>query len=936
MFRNKYSEITATKTVMVDLAAGQTAVTVPVDVGPTHGRNYCEVVVADEQGRSLTWGTAQFKADLPKYIDRVTLISTSYPVGSPIIGQVFFMGPSVAKSFHVVMELRDLGDRLLDKVDIAHAYTYPGMNMQTFILSTERCVSEGATLTVRLTSGAGGPTWDVHKQTVVLSRPFDSDGFYLAGWCGRWSGYYLKKLRIKRLAEVGFNMANACALESTYGIPEEIALWRERGWRVQSNYTIRPSNRNREAMSRYKETKDKGALVRVPCFSNPDYIDKSRRSYTAAATQAVQYGGALNYGAGDEVALGSHLCCCPHCMKNYRQLLKSEYASLEDLNAEWGTQHKSFDEIFPDTLAEANAKGNYASWSLWRVSMEASLVRFFEIMRDTVQGIDPGKTLHMSGTLGDSVDYGVDFWKLSKVIDFKGYNEWWRAGDLLRSFQTTINQPYSYSWGHMWYDFLQGAYDGYGSWCMSQLELLPDLTLSGSGWGKSRFLNELVRPGLVRFAKRSVRDNTRVAMHYSRLSRFAAKAMDPEKGEHPYWEYNVESWNWILNTFGFQPDMVTYHELESGELSTDNYDLLVLATSYAVTPGEAEAIEKFVSEGGVVIADGRLGELNNHVAPYAKRPLDELFGVIPSDKPASAEVTLAPWNAKVEILDTALKANGATTFIASGGKPMPIGFVNQVGKGKAIYLNFKIDPYHEKDSEWPSDLAYGTWYLTKLGGAAGEAAEDLRLKGQHDLVASILQEAGKQAKITARYADGEVLLSKLARYDIGRASMLGMVVCSRGGKDVEIALDGKYHVRDLLAGRDLGLTNKITTSLQVGQEMPGGVYFVTHTRLYALLPAKTDAPKLEMPAAAGPGEKVTYSVGLSGSAVKGASSVHVTVFDPAGKPMTHYGKSMLVEYAGKPGEGEIRLALDDARGQWKIVATDMLSGEQTEKVLTVK
>ena len=52
--------------------------------------------------------------------------------------------------------------------------------------------------------------------------------------------------------------------------------------------------------------------------------------------------------------------------------------------------------------------------------------------------------------------------------------------------------------------------------------------------------------------------------------------------------------------------------------------------------------------------------------------------------------------------------------------------------------------------------------------------------------------------------------------------------------------------------------------------------------------------------------------------------------------MKHYSKSMLVPYAGKPGDGEIILALDDKPGQWKIVATDMLSGKQTEKVLTVK
>jgi len=424
---------------------------------------------------------------------------------------------------------------------------------------------------------------------------------------------------------------------------------------VQANYTLRPGNANPYQES-YAKTRDKSVLVRKPCFSNPEFIAKCRADFTVAATQAMEYGGALNYGAGDEIKLHENLCFCRYCMKNFRNLLREEYGNLRQLNAEWGTNHASFDTIIPSTLEEAHRDARYASWMLWRRSMEASLVHFYKTMDVAIKSVDPLGAVHLSGTLGDSIHYGADYQAMSKVVDMKGYNEWWLVGELLRSFQTTRNQPYAYSWGHIWLDVIQGAYDGIGSMAMSPVELRPDHTLSASGLGKKKFLDEMVRPGLVRLLKHSRRDNTRVALHYSRLSRFAAKAMDPEKGEHPTWEHNVESWSIALNTLGLQSDMLSVHELEAGKLSSETYDIFILPTSYALSSSEVQTIKEYVRAGGVIIADGRVGEFNEHLIPNNPRPLDGLFGVRPSAAPTSAETTLSPWGATVEIFDTGSSA----------------------------------------------------------------------------------------------------------------------------------------------------------------------------------------------------------------------------------------------------------------------------------------
>jgi len=63
VFRNKYSDIIGRKSIDLQLAPGRTAQSVPLNGERTHGNNYCELIVSDKQGRSLTWGVAFSKRD---------------------------------------------------------------------------------------------------------------------------------------------------------------------------------------------------------------------------------------------------------------------------------------------------------------------------------------------------------------------------------------------------------------------------------------------------------------------------------------------------------------------------------------------------------------------------------------------------------------------------------------------------------------------------------------------------------------------------------------------------------------------------------------------------------------------------------------------------------------------------------------------------------
>ena len=91
--------------------------------------------------------------------------------------------------------------------------------------------------------------------------------------------------------------------------------------------------------------------------------------------------------------------------------------------------------------------------------------------------------------------------------------------------------------------------------------------------------------------------------------------------------------------------------------------------------------------------------------------------------------------------------------------------MDSLGKGKAIYLNFKMRAYlkpNYRELKRLEGLSYFTHYL-KLGNTE-KATADQALTAQHTLLAAVLKQAGKEVKITARNADGTFLISKLARY----------------------------------------------------------------------------------------------------------------------------------------------------------------------------
>src|SRR5207245_2794335 len=86
-----------------------------------------------------------------------------------------------------------------------------------------------------------------------------------------------------------------------------------------------------------------------------------------------------------------------------------------------------------------------------------------------------------------------------------------------------------------------------------------------------------------------------------------------------------ESWCRLIEDLGLQYRFVAYDQVEDGELLRGGYRVLVLPRSTAISKAEADAMLRFVEQGGVLIADGEPGVFDEHGRKLPRPLLADLF-----------------------------------------------------------------------------------------------------------------------------------------------------------------------------------------------------------------------------------------------------------------------------------------------------------------------
>lgn len=484
--------------------------------------------------------------------------------------------------------------------------------------------------------------------------------------------------------------------------------------------------------------------VRPRCLRDPEVMqamkDLIRQNVTRAKTGPV-----VAYAFDDEISVTSFtspadLCWSPACLSAFREWLKEQYGAVENLNAEWGTQLATLDEAEPlhvDDLRSVHElpfdQWNLARWADHRSFMDTTFADVLAELTQYANSLDPSVPAGFVGGQSPAAYGGYDYAKLCEAVQWMEAYDIGSSNEILRSFfgqkkphvQTYFSQyhPNGDKW-FLWYYFVHGN-RGVICW--------PDR--DGQPWfegGKARpeiaamadTYEELQGPLGEVFVNAEL-GHDKIAVYYSQPSIQVSWFMDI-KPHGSTWVNRSSSlnnsnatditnrWAWLklLEDCGLQYRFVSYLDVAEGLLSDDEYSVLLLPRTLALSDAEAATIRRFVENGGTVIADYLPGVFDEHGKGRSLGALDGLFGVErdPSrgvlDGEHIAEVNGELYNRPLaERLNHAgalqwqgfvayergLRAAGGEAFGQAGDAAVLVG--RDVGGGRAMYLNISVIPY---------------------------------------------------------------------------------------------------------------------------------------------------------------------------------------------------------------------------------------------------
>jgi len=681
--------------------------------------------------------------------------------------------------------------------------------------------------------------------------------------------------------------------------------------------------------TRILETHDKEGFMQPVCWNDEPKVDEYVHQIVQGQAGYRQHG-TFVYSLGDE---GTTKGCCVHpaCLVAYRRYLQQQYDTIDRLNASWGSEYRSFEEV--DLLdrkdvmeGRAVGQGLFARWYDRQAFARYNLAQFTHRFVEAFKKLDPQAVTGFEGTGG----FGDDFDAILKANTF--WSPYPSIGDdILRSvaprqfiranwmgYHKNADPLINYSWrmvmkemDSIWW----WRYDGAGSW---RGYVSPTLDF----WPATQQLCDemrVVREGLGDALLHSQVRHSGIAVFYSLPSALARQLGDSSSFPDPEQDHQ----NWLRATYDLGLDVryVTSGKLKSGVLDSGEFKLLLLPMTQAIGPEEAAAVRRFVEQGGVLVADLRPGVFDDHCKPLEKGALDDLLGI---QRTGTGPAEKAPLDIRVSLggQTVPLRAGETTTdpFVAPArAQPLaqagrtPVVLVNTVGQGQTVLLNFALPP-QQGEAQGFSLETYR--FLRALYGLAGVKAPVSATDPWGQALPNVE---------TRVWENGEMMIFGLW-YEMD-VKFFGEDATAQPGarRQAKIVLPESRYVYDLRRGKSLGRVHQVRTALLVGR-----------ANFFAALPVPLAGVKLRA-ASATPerGERLDVEISLNLPVPTRATHVvHVEVIDPNGKTAP-WGQQVVLLPHGK-GQVSVPIAWNDAPGRWRLRATELFSRRTGEVSWTVK
>ncbi|HEY8184830.1 MAG TPA: beta-galactosidase trimerization domain-containing protein, partial [Pyrinomonadaceae bacterium] len=861
--KNEFGESFGSRSLSHALVAGENLIEIPGDTlrpssGWPGGRQIFDVIIRDPQSHAtLNWGSATFQSSKRAMMTTVKPAVDVYKRGETLSAVLRAAGEF--SGLQMRMKISDDLGRLLGVI------TRPARGERTLAYPLADFVGKFALVSGELIDDRGAVIDQIRAKPVMVVQDTRRPKEYTALVSFGGTKHYLQDAQMRMVravaADTGFTWGGD--VDNSLNVPRGTfgVYWYDRGPTTPEGMAKAIAEFERtgdfEALGYltkkelYKRTGDKKFLQRTPSFNDPTFMKTLADIVRAAARNKARYNMDY-YFVGDEGSLTSYgdavdFDWSPDALADFRKWLQEEYGTLSELNKEWRTDFKNWEDVVPYTTEEARKSGSFAPWADHRTFMEITFAKAYQTARDAVVQGDRDGHIAVSGTQATNAYDGADWARLDRVIDdflsYDGGNQW----DMHRSFA----KPHS----------MIGFWTGYGShgiavqnaiwtaaihnvlhpnifWMYSFLD--PDMTYSQSARDMGAAFQSLKFEGVGKLLMHAVRQQDGIAIHYSMPSVHGATILgyhqrsSDDDDEAPKltdlsFPRNRDGWVRTIKDLGLQFDFLSSEQIEHGRLIIEKYKVLILPLSLALSTAEARSIEDFVRAGGVVIADAAPGIMDQHCAWRHDGTLQELFGITaaPSEKrtlktdagPVSVTVEGKRWN--ILISDRGTLAAAEPDIKAAAGKALlrigsaDAAIVRQFGKGWAIYLNTVFDKYPNQRSE-------------KFGGS-----------NYRGLLNALLEHAGVRPAIEVLSADGKRLTqAQVARYRFGDVEVLAVVkdnvalagIIGRDGvtiyndaalgqvarQEITIKLPRRLYVTDVRSGKQLGYTDVVRSSVLVG------------------------------------------------------------------------------------------------------------------------
>jgi hypothetical protein len=259
------------------------------------------------------------------------------------------------------------------------------------------------------------------------------------------------------------------------------------------------------------------------------------------------------------------------------------------------------------------------------------------------------------------------------------------------------------------------------------------------------------------------------------------------------------------------------------------------------------------------------------------------------------------------------------------GKEQPAFLVNELGKGKAIYLDFLPSGYHEVVGDvTEGDEAAGKDFhgaATGVKTAKGDVGTRFRA-----LFETILKLGGLEDPVVCEGSPG------IYRFGEGEVEFLGLdggyKYPPRWRRPYQIQLRSKRHVYDARDGRYLGFSDTIDARFDEDT--------LKMDLLYSLLPYKVEGLQVQLDSTeVQAGKGLTFSVQvLPEAAQRHRHVISFRVINPKGEDIRWY--SSCLQTVDGFARGRIDFAQNDLAGVWTLSFRDAATGTKAEATFTVK